>query len=136
MTLSVKRPHLLTLQELLLKCNSGTQKYVDEMESRKASEDEDAKQSTANADNEALEKIMGLVSAHAQALPPPPEAVTAADNFLSSLKSEAEKRDKSAGRDRGRNRRESRYQPHCRYHARPEPQAAHDNAVLPAAPSL
>lgn len=95
------------MQELLLKCNTGTQKYIDEIESRKASEDSEAKESSAEADNAALEKVMGLVSSHAEALPPPPEAVSAADDFLSSLKSESERREKS-NRERGRSRREHR----------------------------
>lgn len=107
------------LQELLLKCNTGTQRYIDEMEARKAmggapvgeaSDPEEApKPSTADGDNAALEKVMSLVSKHAESLPPPPEAVTAADNFLSSLKQDTEKggRDRHP-RDRGRSRRDSR----------------------------
>ncbi len=101
------------MQELLLKCNTGTTKYIESVAARKAgdpaAEGEDQPSST-ETDNAALEKIMGIVSSHAQALPPPPEAVTAADDFLSSLKAESEKKDK-LGRDRGRGRRTSRYSP-------------------------
>ena len=99
----------MILQELLLKCNSGTQKYIDEINSRKASgaAGGTAPEQDGADDNAALEKIMGLVSSHAQALPPPPEAVTAADNFLSSLKSESERKEKT-GRDSRRSRRDGR----------------------------
>jgi len=64
-------------QELLLKCNTGTQKYIDSIEARKAKDaadgveamDVDSKEgekpaeSAAELDNKALETIMGLVSA-------------------------------------------------------------------------
>ena len=109
-------------QELLLKCNTGTQKYIAEYEARRAQngpqamevdeEDTADKDSTADADNRALEVIMGLVSAHAQTLPPDPAA--AADSFLSSLRVEADqqgaRQEHKSGRERSRStaRRESR----------------------------
>ena len=106
-------------QELLLKCNTGTQKYIAEYEARRAQNapeamevDDEDKDSTADADNRALEVIMGLVSAHAQTLPPDPAA--AADSFLSSLRVEADqqgaRQEHKSGRDRSRSaaRRDSR----------------------------
>jgi hypothetical protein len=117
-------------QELLLKCNTGTQKYIDSIEARKAKdaeegvegmdvntekegEEEKPTETSADLDNKALEIIMGLVSTHAQQLPPPPEAVAAADSFLSSLKEESEKsgRAEKPSRDRSKGRRESRCTP-------------------------
>jgi len=111
-------------QELLLKCNTGTQKYIDSIEARKAKDaadgveamDVDSKEgekpaeSAAELDNKALETIMGLVSTHAQQLPPPPEAVAAADSFLSSLKEESERsgRAEKSSKDRSKSRREGR----------------------------
>lgn len=127
-------------QELLLKCNSGTQKYIDEIEARKArearqsgqdkssktvaegAEDEEEEEkpdepSSTELDNQALEKIMGIVSTLAQHLPAPPEATSAAEAFLSKLKEEEESKSKeekhsSASRERHRGgRRETRLVP-------------------------
>ena len=97
------------MQELLLKCNTGTSKYIESVAARRASEQpaEADQPSSTETDNAALEKIMGIVSSHAQALPPPPEAVSQADDFLAKL-AESEKKD-GRSRDGRRGRRTSRY---------------------------
>lgn len=58
--------------------------------------------SAQEADNQALEKIMALVSSQPQALPPPPDAAAAAESFLASLKEEGEHQAKQKSRRRDR----------------------------------
>lgn len=99
------------LQELLLKGNTQTQKYIESIEARnaqraqEAGDAEETQRIAEEADNEALEKIMSIVSSQAPTLPPPPDAVAAADSFLASLKSDTEHN--SRHKD-SRRRRESR----------------------------
>ena len=107
-TITDRQVHSI-VQELLLKCNTGTTRYIESVADRRAGApaSEADQPNSVETDNEALEKIMGIVSSHAQALPPPPEAVTQADDFLAKL-AESEKKD-SRSRDVRRGRRSSRY---------------------------
>ena len=101
---AIRLLHNLSLdgQELLLKCNSTTQKYVDDYKARKAP-------STApeeERDNAAMEAVMAIVSDRASAAKPP----DAIDSFLSSVKEERshEKEERPRERDRDRGRRGER----------------------------
>ena len=104
----------------MLKCNTQTQKYIDSFEARKAQQLQqaqgDGKLSDTEgeeADNKALETIMSLVSSLGPTLPPPPStAAAAADNFLASLKEEADqnaRHEKHGIKDNKHRRRDSRW---------------------------
>ena len=114
------------MQGLLLKCNTGTQNYIDHVkmiEKRDAEEkqkenlnkmdidgetgaEKDSGEDTADVENKALEKIMGIVSNLEETLPAPPEA--AAEAFLSKLatqEAERGKEERTSSRDRHRSSR-------------------------------